>query len=123
VFAICIYEVSQKLFAPSQGEVHFVVESCILLFMNHGCNGTLNYGDEDNKPFNEMNVESLFTKDLGMEYVSKTPPFSPVIERHLGQQAMYGDVTLRDIKRGEEVLTDYLAFGGDIDGLLEDARK
>jgi hypothetical protein len=105
-----------------QGEVNFVVESSILLFMNHGCNGTYNFGDDVNS-FTEMNFESSYTKDsiIANALISKTPPFSPVLERHLGLQTMYGDLTLRDINEGEEILTDYLHFGGDQDGIMEDA--
>jgi len=92
--------------------------------MNHGCNGTYNFGDEDDgKPFTEMDFESFFTEDSSMNFINKAPPFSPVYERHLGHLSKAGDVTTRDIKAGEEILTDYLAFGGDIDGLMEDARK
>ena len=103
--------------------MHFAVESCILLFMNHGCNGTYNFaGINDVKSFTEMNIVSSFTKDSSIdEFINKAPPFSPVIERHLGQQLMYGDLTLRDINEGEEILTDYLHFGGDQDGIMEDA--
>ncbi len=106
-----------------QGEVNFVVESCILLFMNHGCNGTYNFVVDDWKPFTEMDVESFFTKDLGMNFINKAPPFSPVYERHLVQLCKVGDVTTREIKAGEEILTDYLAFGGDIDEFMEDALQ
>jgi len=106
-----------------QGEVNFVVESCILLFVNHGCNGTYNFVEDDWKPFTEMDVESFFTKDLGMNFINKAPPFSPVYERHLVQLCKVGDVTTREIKAGEEILTDYLAFGGDIDEFMEDALQ
>lgn len=107
-----------------QGEVHLVVESCILLFMNHGCNGTYNFGNEDDvKPFTEMDVESFFTKDSGMNFINKAPPFSPVYERHLVQLCKVGDGTTREIKAGEEILTDYLAFGGEIDEFMEDALQ
>ena len=93
--------------------------------MNHGCNGTYNYADEDGeKPFTESDFEPFFSKDTNMEFINKAPPFSPVYERHLGQLLVVGDVTTREIKAGEEILTDYLAlFGEDIDGLVEYALK
>jgi hypothetical protein len=118
------YVFSKHLLAPLQGEVHFVVESCILLFMNHGCNGTYNFHDEgDQKPFTEMDIESHLTKDSSLVFVDEAPPFSPVYERHLRQLSVLGDVTIKDIKEGKELLTDYLAFGGEADGIMEDALK
>ena len=93
--------------------------------MNHGCNGTYNFaGVNDVKSFTEMNFGSSFTNDSSIaEFINIAPPFSPVIERHLGQQLMYGDLTLRDINEGEEILTDYLEFVGDQDGIMEDALR
>ncbi|KAL3826561.1 hypothetical protein ACHAXA_003625 [Cyclostephanos tholiformis] len=105
------------------GEEHLTVESSILLFMNHGCNGTYNFADDDVRPFTETNAESLYTKDSSMAFINKAPPFSPVLERHLGKQLMYGDLTLREINEGEELLTDYLAFAGDPDDLMTDALE
>ena len=107
------------------GEVYFVVESNILLFMNHGCNGTYNYGsdfsgDDSWKPITEMDAVSL-TKDCADDYLYYAPAYSPVFERHLRQSSKSGDVTLRDIKKGEEILTDYLEFSGDVEGFIEDA--
>ena len=37
--------------------------------------------------------------------------YNPVIERHLRQRLSTGDYTLRAIKKGEEILCNYLAFG------------
>ncbi len=91
--------------------------------MNHGCNGTYNFADDDVRPFTETNAESLYTKDSSMAFINKAPPFSPVLERHLGKQLMYGDLTLREINEGEELLTDYLAFAGDPDDLMTDALE
>ena len=58
-----------------------------------------------------------------MEFIQEAPPFSPVYERHLQQLSVVGDVTTCEIKVGEEILSDYLAFSEDIDGLIEDALK
>ena len=109
--------------------MNLVVESNIMLFMNHGCNGTFNYERLSDGPLlqlTEMNVGSLLRKDsmivdpLRFEVGAA---FSPVSERHLWQMSKYGDVTLRDIKDGEEILTDYLAFSGNVDVMMEDALE
>lgn len=95
--------------------------------MNHGCNGTKNFGSDPRLLINpgvtitEMNYESSSssTDDL----VETAPVYSPVNERHLLQIQKFGDVTLRSIKNGEEIVTDYMLFGGDEEGLLEDAIR
>ena len=35
----------------------------------------------------------------------------------------FGDLTLRSIKKGEEIVTDYLEFSGDADSVMEDSSK
>ncbi len=116
---------SQKFFAPLQGEINLVVESNILLFMNHGCNGRFNYAWASDDPllqFTEMNVGSLLTKDLDSLF-KVGAAFNPVYERHLWQMSKSGDVTLRDIKDGEEILTNYLLFSGNIDEMMKAALE
>ena len=80
---------------------------------NHGCNGTFSYGEdgdeEDEVQITEMNADPNFAP-LGL--LNKAPKHSPVVERHLRQVLSIGDITLKDIKRGEEILCDYLAFIG-----------
>lgn len=95
--------------------------------MNHGCNGTKNYGSDPRLLINtgvtitEINYDpsSSSSDDL----VESAPVYSPVHERHLQQIHKFGDLTLRSIKKGEEIVTDYMEFGGDEEGLLEDAIK
>lgn len=104
------------------GTEHYTVDSGITTFCNHGCNGTYTYGNEEGETnLTEMNAPLDqapwdFRNDAWQVY-------SPVFERHLRQQLSVGDYTLRDIRRGEEVLCDYLGFVGDPDDWAEDVAS
>ena len=98
------------------GQKHWTVDSSILTFCNHGCNGTANYGDEDNIDVTEMNVD-LYNPPEGV--LIKAAVYSPVMERHLRSHLSVGDYTLGDIKTGEEIVCNYLAFVGDPDDWQE----
>jgi len=91
------------------GKNHFTVDAWITTFCNHGCNGTYNYGD-DGDEFTEMNVDLDHASD---DVLNTAHVWSPVIERHLRQVLGVGDATTRDIKKGEEILCNYLSFIGD----------
>lgn len=101
------------------GKKHFTIDAGITTFCNHGCNGTYNYG-EDGVKVTEMNVdlnhvpEGLLTKAKSV--------YSPVTERHL-RQILGGDYTLRDIKKGEEILCNYLAYVGDPEDWKEEVTE
>ena len=91
-----------------QGKKHYTVDSGIMNFCNHGCNGTYNYGveNEDELIFNEMDV----ALDHIPEALQNTAlVYSPVLERHLRQVSSIGDYALKDIRKGEEILCNYLA--------------
>ena len=111
-----------------QGEVHYSVESDIMLFMNHGCNGTSNFGyieDEDREvKFTEMNVDLNNLEEISENLISKVRvPYSPVFDRNWRHALNSGDYTLRGVKEGEEVLTDYISFVGNIDDFKEDVMR
>ena len=56
-----------------------------------------------------------------MDLMNRVPvAYSPVYERHLRQLMSIGDVTLRDIAQGEEILCNYLLFVGDPDDWKEE---
>lgn len=110
------------------GEVHYSVESDIMLFMNHGCNGTSNFGyieDEDREvKFTEMNVDLNNLEEISENLISKVRvPYSPVFDRNWRHALNSGDYTLRGVKEGEEVLTDYISFVGNIDDFKEDVMS
>ncbi|KAL7517141.1 hypothetical protein ACHAWX_002089 [Stephanocyclus meneghinianus] len=89
------------------GETHWTVDSSMLLFSNHGCNGTFNYGTESIM-LSELSVDINEIPE-GLDG-SKAVAYSPFQERHLRSYSGTGDYTLRDIKAGEEILTNYIAF-------------
>lgn len=89
------------------GETQWTIDSWLLLFSNHGCNFTFNYGT-DSVLLSETTA-SLHTIPPGIE-ANEASAYSPFDERHLRQYLGTGDYTLREIKKGEEILTNYLSF-------------
>lgn len=109
------------------------VESDVMLFMNHGCNGTHNYGDieedEDDvseeeaksHQLTEINVDLEDIRGITQKAINKAEvPYSPVFDRNWRHALNSGDYTLRDMKKGEEIFTNYLSFVGDINDFSED---
>jgi len=99
------------------GKIHYAVESDIMLFANHGCNGSFNYGfieSEDGEiKFTESNIDLDNAAEI-MEHFTSRPgdPYSPVLDRNWRHSLNSGDYILRDVKEGEEILCDYLSFVG-----------
>lgn len=92
------------------GGEHYTIGSGVDIFCNHGCNGTYNYEDSYYE-FTEMNVD-LDTAPQGM-LNQILAVYSPVVERHARQILSIGDdISLRDIKKGEEILCNYLTYVG-----------
>ena len=91
------------------GTHHWSVDSDILFFMNHGCNQSYNYGEEYSVT-NEINAD---LDSIPEEYDIHAESYSPWIERHLLVYRSGPDRTLRDIREGEEILANYLAFVAD----------
>ena len=115
-----------KYFDDSQGQSHAAIESSIMLFMNHGCNGTYNYGiaGEYDEVVTETNYEVRNIDDLIQRILIKAPAYSPVYERNLRHILTNGGAyALRDIKEGEEILCDYLEFVGDPKYAIDEARS
>jgi hypothetical protein len=79
-----------------------------LTFTNHGCNGQYNIGDR--LSVNEM------TMDLGVGpegiFDDSHELYHPYLERHYPKWSCGEFVALRDIEAGEELLDNYLVFGG-----------
>jgi len=101
------------------GKKHFTIDSSITTFCNHGCNGTTNYGDKDKVDLTETNAD---LNNPHEDVLTKAVVYSPVMERHLRQHLSIGDYTLRDIKKDEEILCDYLTFVGDPDDWKEEVK-
>lgn len=92
-----------------QGTDEVFVDSSILTFVNHGCRGTYNVGEESDLDEFSVGLKSPMSQDLSGRSHVGTSVFNPVIDRHL---FFSGDTTIRDIDAGEEVLDNYLAFIG-----------
>jgi len=91
------------------GRSHSTVDSGLMMFCNHGCNGTYNLCHDD-----ANDSEDSVDPDQPPESLSSTwgSAFSPAFERNLRQALISGDKTNRDIKKGEEILCNYLEFTG-----------
>lgn len=86
-----------------------IVDSGIMTFVNHGCNKTYNSGVESF--IDELTADvNILPDSLNGRRHTQTSTFNPVLDRHLGHTA---EQSLRDIKAGEEILDNYLAFVGD----------
>lgn len=89
-----------------------------MMFCNHGCNGSYNlcvHGSVDN----EVDVDPSQPPESILKWGSA---FSPALERNLHQALTHGDTTNRDIKKGEEILCNYLEFIGKAVDWEEDVR-
>lgn len=89
-----------------KGETHHTIDSGVMTFSNHGCNKNYNYGDEYST-LTESTVD-LTSNQIPDDFDCSAIPYSPVQERHLRQILSAGDITLREIKAGEEILVSYM---------------
>ena len=83
-----------------------------MTYVNHGCNGTYNVGAQLKE--NEMTVE-LGQGPKGIYDDDGNDIYNLFEERHYPMWECGKFVTLRDIQPGEELLDNYLAFGGGVD--------
>lgn len=94
-----------------QGEPSSSVDSGILTFVNHGCNGTYNIG--------VVLGESEATVEVGTPvttvYDARSDVYNPRWERGYHSVDCAGLVAIRDISAGDEILDNYLIFGGGYD--------
>mmetsp|Transcript_10490 Transcript_10490/g.19193 ORF Transcript_10490/g.19193 Transcript_10490/m.19193 type:complete len:608 (+) Transcript_10490:2-1825(+) len=84
------------------------VQSDIFTFVNHGCNGTANVAENDVTETNvdlEMGVPNSLVTRIDTVY-------APHADRDHAKMETTS-VTVRPIEAGEEILDNYLAFGGD----------
>jgi len=88
------------------GKPEVVVDSSILTFANHGCNGQYNIGEVTE--FNEFtaNTEVMPENVRG----KKSSKFSPVIDRHLFHHSIQA---IKDMSAGDEILDNYIVFTSD----------
>ena len=104
-----------KTLVHNQANYEYFVDSGILTFVNHGCNGTNNIGDgsssheKDSVYFNEATLD-LSQIDEPPQGTSRASIFDPVSDRHLHSLATGYDSTSRDVKAGEELFQNYFYF-------------
>ena len=82
------------------------MDSSFQTFANHGCRGTNNVGTVTDFDESTANTD-VMPDELSGKSHQGTSTFNPVVDRHLTHS---GDRTIRDIKAGEEILDNYLAF-------------
>jgi hypothetical protein len=87
------------------------VDPGIMTFVNHGCNGTYNVGAH--LIVNEMTMKVGLGP--GGVYDDGNEIYHPYAERQFPQWECQSFVALRDINAGEELLDNYLVFGGSED--------
>ena len=89
----------------------YYIDSGVLTFVNHGCNGTDSIGeeDEDDEWMNEETLDlEVHTEPPGA--TGRPSTFDIVADRHLPNMAAGYDRALRDIGAGEEIFQNYLYF-------------
>jgi len=107
ISAVEAFSIGYGFWSTLLGRTHSTVDSGALMFCNHGCNGTYNYGVITG--FTEANVDLKQPPEM---IIGKSSAFSPVTERNMRQYLSGGDATNRVIKQGEELLCDYLGYVG-----------
>lgn len=121
--------ISQLLFAlkgygfwsSHLGRAHSTVDPGVMMFCNHGCNGTFNLGDRYFANYNEANIDSNQPPPPKSIFLLGSA-FSPAAERNLRQMLTTADKTNRDINEGEEILCNYLEYIGSASHWEEDIR-
>jgi hypothetical protein len=92
------------------------VETGMATFMNHGCNGTYNTG------LALARTEATLERGdgpLSAGYWSDQRRYDPFSAREFPYfRCQHSCVTLRAVRAGEELLTNYLVFGGNDPGTL-----
>jgi len=95
------------------------VDSGLSTFVNHGCNGSGNIGTlgvgfkitlEDHESLNENTAMHLNHNEISHRFYDTSFTYNPVISRHVLLISGGLNYALRDIKKGEEIFTNYILF-------------
>ena len=98
----------------NQGKVSTYVEPGPMTFVNHGCNGTYNID------FIRTNITEV-TADLDRmpeEFIQILHPYNPALSLEND-----GTIIFRDVKRGEEILGNYLTYIDDAKAWRYDVQE
>lgn len=115
ISAVEAFQTGYGFWTTTLGRTHSTGNSGPLMFCNHGCNGTYNFGHATG--FTEANVD---LKEPPESIIRKPRAFKPVTERNIRQYLMDEGTTNRAMKQGEEVLCDYLLYIGSAQDWEED---
>jgi hypothetical protein len=108
--------VNPTFFSIWQGDEVVGVETGMTTFMNHGCNGTYNNGLSLTKT--EATLQ-FGDGPAAAGYGSREGRYDPFSAREFPYFRCHTSCfTLRNIRAGEELLTNYLVFGGSDPGQL-----
>lgn len=88
------------------GEEEYGVDSGIHTFVNHGCKGTFNICSSNIEKYTE---ELTDIDAFKVNYIDEKK-FDPHRDRHLFSSLNEYDVAVRNVKAGEELLCNYMAF-------------
>ena len=97
-------------FTNVQGMIGIGVDPGIMTFVNHGCDGKYNIGAKLNETEASIEFGQGPTKVFGDHLDSDA--FNPFAERHFPMWDCASFVAHRDIEKGEELLDNYIIFGG-----------
>jgi len=111
--ALCFLRCGQRTNADpawsTQGVESGGVDAGLLTFMNHGCNGTYNYGIKLN--FTEQDIDlGIRPRDIGLD--DEMDVYNPFETRRFPNWGCQETaVALHDVEAGQEVLDNYLVHG------------
>lgn len=91
-----------------QGNPYAEVDSSILTFVNHGCNGKYNIGEATE--FDESTADATLIPDAVLG--KKEAKFNPLVDRHFLHSPVQA---LKHIPVGAEILDNYVSFTADQD--------
>jgi len=109
--------------AEPWGQPQYTVDSGLMTFVNHGCNGTFNCGLETN--FTEVSIDLDNPPTIITEY-DRMAAYDPIEERRISMHqitTLTHDVTLQ---AGDELFDNYMGYGGvkylvmNVEALLEE---
>ena len=95
------------------------MDSSIIAFVNHGCRGQYNVGEETDEDEFSVDRDEPIEALTGKSHTG-TSIYNPIIDRHL---LNIGDMSVEDIEAGDEILDNYLAFVGSEDEWEEDVEN
>jgi spermidine synthase len=105
------------------GETGYDISSSLLMFINHGCNGTWNVNSEDSWTLTEQNADPEHFETRTYSKGSAGHVFNPVIARHLPHLMGGYDIATRDIQAGEEILDSFLTTIGSAESWAEVVKE